>query len=65
MTHTIPLGSLVLPLLTSAAAWAIAVWALKQNDPLTLLVRALTGPETDEPAKPAHSAILTGNRGNT
>lgn len=41
----IPLTSLILPLLTSAAAWAIAVWALRQTDPLTSLVRALTGPD--------------------
>lgn len=30
---TFPLTALVLPLLTSGAAWAIAVWALKQNSP--------------------------------
>ncbi|WBT38042.1 hypothetical protein [Hyphomicrobium sp. DMF-1] len=30
---TFPFTALVLPLLTSGAAWAIAVWALKQNSP--------------------------------
>ena len=30
---TFPLTALVLPLLTSGAAWAIAIWALKQNSP--------------------------------
>lgn len=34
----------VLPaLLTCAAAWAIAVWALKQRDSLTRLLESVTG----------------------
>lgn len=28
---TFPLAALLLPLLTSGAAWAIAIWALKQD----------------------------------
>lgn len=30
-------------LLTCAAAWAIAVWALKQRDSLTRLLESVTG----------------------
>ena len=36
-----PLTALILPLLTSGAAWAIAVWALKQDGAWTSLIRRL------------------------
>lgn len=42
------LVSLVYPLLTVAAFWAIVVWALKHGEPITLVVRALTDPERQE-----------------
>jgi hypothetical protein len=37
----VPLNALILPLLTSGAAWAIAVWALKQDGAWTGLIRRL------------------------
>lgn len=40
---SVPLGSLVYPLLISSAVWAIAVWALKQKDPVSSVVQGLTG----------------------
>lgn len=46
---SIPLVSLVYPLVISAAVWAIAVWALKQSDPLSPVVKALTGASCQEP----------------
>lgn len=43
MTDTaIPFQVLILPLLTSGAAWAIAIWALRQADPLARVVDGLT-----------------------
>lgn len=36
-------SSLMPALLTCAAAWALAVWALKQRDPITRLVQSVTG----------------------
>lgn len=45
---SVPLASLIYPLLIAAAFWGIAVWALKQSDPVTPVVRALTGPDLSE-----------------
>jgi HAMP domain-containing protein len=39
---SVQITSLIMPLLASACAWAIAVWALKQNDPLASVVQRLT-----------------------
>jgi hypothetical protein len=44
----VQLTSLISPLLTSAAAWAIAVWALRQDaSPLTPVLRTLAGRPED------------------
>lgn len=39
-----PLTALILPLLTSGAAWAIAVWALKQGSPRIDFLRKMKPP---------------------
>lgn len=44
-------------LLTCAAAWAIAVWALNQRDPLTRVVQALTRPGESGAAEEGPGAI--------
>lgn len=53
-----PLTALLLPLLTSGAAWAIAVWALKQDGAWTSLIRRLNAeaPESEEQHLRAHHA---------
>ncbi len=41
---TFPLTALVLPLLTSGAAWAIAIWALKQDSARIEFLRKMKPP---------------------
>ncbi|WP_072392668.1 hypothetical protein [Hyphomicrobium sp. CS1GBMeth3] len=41
---TFPLTALILPLLTSGAAWAIAVWALRQDGPRIEFLQRLKQP---------------------
>lgn len=46
--------SLMPALFTCAAAWALAVWALKQRDPITRLVQSVTGSgESDDSGRTA------------
>lgn len=58
----VPLISLVYPMLTVAAFWALAVWALKTSGPITPAVRALTDPQRQGPRGPRDSEEL-GERG--
>ena len=44
-------------LLTCAAAWAIAVWALKQRDSLTRLLQSVTGSREPPGAEVTPDAI--------
>lgn len=40
--HWIPISALILPMCFSAAVWALAVWALKQDGDTSRIVRRLT-----------------------
>ena len=44
-------------LLTCAAAWAIAVWALKQRDSVTRLLESVTGSRVSPAVESALDAI--------
>lgn len=50
---TFPLTALVLPLLTSGAAWAIAVWALKQDGARIKFLEVLKPPASANGLGPA------------
>lgn len=44
----VPLISLVYPLLTVAALWAVVVWALKDSNSITTVAGALTDPKRQD-----------------
>jgi len=48
---------LLAALLTCAAAWAIAVWALKQRDSLTRVLESVTGSRKPPGAEAISDAI--------
>lgn len=54
IVEAIALSSLGWPLCATAAAWAIAIWALKQDGDHSKVIRRLTSRErTQEPRSPS------------
>ena len=66
MIPTFASAPLLPALLTCAAAWAIAVWALHQPDPVTRLVQAVTGggepPDTERGQTNPNNDVHTRNK---
>jgi hypothetical protein len=62
---TFPLTALILPLLTSGAAWAIAIWALKQDGARIEFLRMMKPPKAASghslPSAPTESTHATDN----
>lgn len=65
-----PLTALIVPLLTSGAAWAIAVWALRQDRPRIEFLQRLKQPSGAKghgpaatPPKDIRATVNEGDRG--